>query len=131
MSSVERLVPARGMSPAGFTLLSAIRSTRRPARALHDAVTAGHISLSDLPEIVANIWTWNDSPTSDLSEAGWLEIFRQIGFFSYPPLVVRESGGSRTALRPRSPLTLYRGSTAERLTRMSWATDRTVAQELW
>jgi hypothetical protein len=59
-------------------------------------------------------------PTSDIAESDWTEIFKTTGFFSYPP------GRSL----PASAITVYRGATADRLHRMSWAKDRNVAIQL-
>jgi hypothetical protein len=128
--SIERLVPVPGMSPAGFTVFSEISTNRNPTRALRDAFRSDRIPICDLPEIIANIWTWDDSPTSDICEEDWVEIFRRVGFFSWPPLVVQQPDGTCTQFRPASVLMLYRGSTADRSRRMSWALDRAVAEEL-
>jgi hypothetical protein len=131
MNSAERLVPVPPMSAAGAAGFSEIRSSGQPPVALRDAVRAGKIPASDLPEIIANIWTWDDSPTSALGEAGWLEIFRAAGFFSYPPLVLRQPDGTRSRVaRPTSAVTLYRGSLADRMRRMSWTFERDLAQQL-
>jgi hypothetical protein len=130
MNSVERVVPVPPMSAAGSTVFSEIRNSGEP-QALRDAFRAGRIPAGDLPEIIANIWTRDDSPTSFLSEAGWLEIFRATGFFSYPPLAVRRSDGSTVPLaRPNSAVTLYRGSLAHRMRRMSWTSERDLAEQL-
>jgi len=119
------------MSAAGFAVFSEIRTSGQPPLALRDAVRAGRIPASDLPEIIANIWTWDDSPTSDLSEADWLEIFRAAGFFSYPPLVVRRPEGTPAPLeRPTTAVTLYRGSLADRMRGMSWTCERDLAEQL-
>jgi hypothetical protein len=129
--SVERLVPVPRMSADGFAVLSEIRTSGQPPLALCDAARAGRITASDLPEIIANIWTWDDSPTSDLGEADWLEIFRAAGFFSYPPLVVRQPDGTRLPLaRPSSAVTLYRGSLADRMRGMSWTSELDLAERL-
>jgi hypothetical protein len=131
MNSTERLVPVPPMSAEGFAVFSKIRTSGQPTLALRDAVRAGRIPASYLPEIIANIWTWDDSPTSDLGEADWLEIFHAVGFFSYPPLVVRQPDGTRVPLaRPSSAVTLYRGSLADRMRRMSWTCERDLA-EIW
>lgn len=129
--SVERLVPVPRVSADGFAVFSEIRTSRQHPLALCDAVRAGRIPASDLPEIIANIWTRDDSPTSDLAEADWLEIFRATAFFSYPPLVVRQPDGTRLPLaRPSSAVTLYRGSLADRVRRMSWTSERELAEQL-
>jgi hypothetical protein len=133
MSSVERMVPVPGMSPGGFTVFSGVLGAGVPAQALHEAVRAGEVRASDLPEMIANVWTRDDSPTTGLSvsEAGWVEIFRAAGFFSYPPLAVRQPDGSLVPLGcPDVPVTLYRGSSSERKRRMSWASEPTLAEEL-
>jgi hypothetical protein len=131
MNSAERLVPVPRMSADGFSEFSKIRTGSQPSVALRDAVKAGKIPANDLPEIIANLWTWDDSPTSDLGEADWLEIFRAAGFFSYPPLVVRQPDGTRASLgRLSSTATVYRGSLAERMRRMSWTFQRELAEQL-
>ncbi len=109
------------LSPAGFSVWSEMSGSGQRPRVLRDAFRAGRIPDGDLPELIAFAWTRDDEPTSDIGEAGWLEIFRHAGFFSYPPI----SGG-----RPTRAVTLYRGSTAERLRRMSWAAERSVAELL-
>jgi len=95
-------------------------SGERPAVLLR-AFRSGTIPSGDLPELIAFAWTHDDSPTSGVSQAAWIEVFDRAGFFTYPLV----STG-----RPTSPVTLYRGSTAERLTRMSWTADRNMAVEL-
>jgi hypothetical protein len=131
MNSTERLLPVPPMSADGFTAFSGIRTSRKPALALRDAVRTGRIPASDLPEIIANIWTWEDSPTSDLGEADWLETFHAAGFFSFPPLVVRQPDDTSIPLtRPSSTVTLYRGSLASRMRRMSWTWARDLAEHL-
>jgi hypothetical protein len=102
-----------------------------PAQALHDAVRASEVRASDLPEMIASVWTRDDSPTTGLSEAGWVEIFRAAGFFSHPPLAVRQPDGSQVPLgRPDVPVTLYRGSSSERRRHMSWASEPSLAEDL-
>jgi len=119
------------MSPGAFTVFSEVLNAGVPALALHEAVGAGKVRDSDLPEMIANVWTRDDSPTTGLSEAGWVEIFRAAGFFSYPPLAVRQPDGSQVPLgRPDAPATLYRGSSSERKRRVSWASEPTLAEEL-
>jgi hypothetical protein len=119
------------MSASGFVVFSEIRASGQPPLTLRDAVRAGRIPASDLPEIIANLWTWDDSPTSDLGETGWLEIFRAARFFSYPPLMVRQPDGTRVPLaRPSSAVTLYRGSLPDRMRRMSWTSERDLAERL-
>ncbi len=130
------MVPVPGMSPGAFTVFSGVLGAGVPAQALHEAVRAGKVRASDLPEMIASVWTRDDSPTTGLSEAGWVEIFRAAGFFSYPPLAVpplavRQPDGSQVPLgRPVAPVTLYRGSSPERKRRMSWASDPSLAEEL-
>jgi hypothetical protein len=85
VSSVERVVAVPGMSPGAFTVFSEVLSAGAPAQALHEAVRAGNVCASDLPEMIANVWTRDDSPTTGLSEGAWVEIFRAAAFFSYPP----------------------------------------------
>jgi hypothetical protein len=51
-------------------------STQRP-RILLDATRAGRVPVEDLPELIAFAWLHDDSPTSDITESDWLEIFGQ------------------------------------------------------
>jgi hypothetical protein len=95
-------------------------SGERPAVLLR-AFQSETIPSVDLPELIAFAWTRDDSPASDVSEAAWIEVFERAGFFTYPPVSVG---------RPALPVTLYRGSTAERVTRMSWTADRNMASQL-
>ena len=87
-------------------------SAQRP-RVLYAAFQAGRMPISDLPELITFAWLRDDSPTSDLSEAEWLDIYSAVGFFSHP----------EGRARPDEAVTLYRGASAERLRRMSWADD--------
>ncbi len=79
------------LSPAGIAVMSEMSSSGQRPRVLRDAVRAGRVPDGDLPELIPFAWTRADEPTSDISEADWLEIFRHAGFFSYPPI----SGGGR------------------------------------
>jgi hypothetical protein len=131
VSSFERLVPVPYVSQGGLAAFSEISASAQPALALRDAFRACKLPGLALPEIIANVWTWDDSPTSDLSEADWLEIFRAAGFFSYPPLVTcRPDGIQVTLQRPSSAVTLYRGSLPDRMRRMSWTYERDLAKQL-
>ena len=67
MSSVERVVPVPGMSPGAFTVFSGVLSAGVPAQALHEAVRTGKVRAGDLPEMIASVWTRDDSPTTGLS----------------------------------------------------------------
>ena len=117
---LERL-PVPVLSGAGIAVMHQLSvSGERPAVLLR-AFVSGTIPSSDLPELIAFAWTRDDLPASGASEATWIEVFEYAGFFSYPPV----STG-----RPASPLMVYRGSTAERVTRMSWILDRKMAVEL-
>jgi hypothetical protein len=117
---LERL-PVPGLSEAGIAVMHELSvSGERPA-ALLRAFRSGTIPARDLPELIAFAWTRDDSPASGVSEAAWIEVFERAGFFTYPPVSIG---------RPASSVTLYRGSTAERVTRMSWTTDRNMGVEL-
>ena len=41
-----------------------LQETREAEEALHEAVRAGNVRASDLPEMIANVWTRDDSPTT-------------------------------------------------------------------
>lgn len=97
------------MSPSG----------QRP-RILHSAFLDGRVPTADLPELIAFAWLYDDSPTSDLGEAEWINLYNAAGFFSYPD--------GRT--RPSQAVTLYRGATPDRVRRMSWAERPEVAVTL-
>jgi hypothetical protein len=85
-------------------------SGRRPG-ALRDAVHTNRVLIEDLPELIAFAWLRDDSPTADISETDWLDIFATARFFSYPPGLHRPTG----------PITLYRGARPDRGLRMSWS----------
>jgi hypothetical protein len=117
---LERL-PVPSLSEAGIAVMHQLSvSGERPAVLLR-AFQSGTVPFGDLPELIAFAWTRDDSPTSGVGEAAWIEVFERAGFFTYPPV---------SAERPTSPVTVYRGSTAERLMRMSWTADRKMAVEL-
>jgi hypothetical protein len=109
------------LSPAGISVLSEMSTSGQRPRVLRDRFREGNLPAGDLPELIAFAWTRDYAPTSDISEADWLEIFHEAGFFSYPP----NSRG-----RPAVAITLYRGSTVARLRRMSWTADRKMADLL-
>jgi len=83
---------------------------RRP-RVLRDAVHTNRVPTEDLAELIAFAWPRDDSPTADISETDWLDIFATARFFSYPP-------GRH---RPTGPITLYRGARPDGRLRMSWS----------
>jgi hypothetical protein len=117
---LERL-PVPSLSEAGIAVMHQLSvSGERPAVLLR-AFQSGTVPSGDLPELIAFAWTRDDSPTSNVGESAWIDVFERAGFFTYPPVSTE---------RPTSPVTLYRGSTAERLTRMSWTADRNMAVEL-
>lgn len=117
---LERL-PVPRLSEAGITVMHQLSvSGERPVVLLR-ALQSGVIPSADLPELIAFAWTRDDSPTTGVSEAEWIGLFERAGFFAYPPV----STGP-----PGSPVTVYRGSTAERVARMSWTADRNMAVEL-
>jgi hypothetical protein len=49
------------------------------------AFQSGTVLSGDLPELIAFAWTRDDSPTSRISDAAWIEVFERAGFFTYPP----------------------------------------------
>ena len=74
------------LSPAGIALLSIMSPSGQRPRLLRDAVRAAQVPDDDLPELIAFAWLCDDSPTNDITEADWLEIFAASGFFSHPLL---------------------------------------------
>ncbi len=94
-------------------------SAQRP-RILLEAFRAGRVPGDDLPELIAFAWLRDDSPTADVADSDWMEIFEAVGFFSYPPY----------RSQPASTITVYRGAIIDRLRHMSWAEDPDVARLL-
>jgi hypothetical protein len=72
------------LTPDGFSVLSEMSPSAQRPRVLLDAWRAGRIPAQDMPELIAFAWLHDDSPTSDISEADWLETFAATGFFSWP-----------------------------------------------
>jgi hypothetical protein len=66
-------------SAAAITVLSEIRASGQRPQALDDAIRAGRIVARDLPPVIADVWLWDYGPTSDLSEADWIQVFRTVG----------------------------------------------------
>lgn len=114
----RQILPVPRLSDAGSLLMSEMSPSRQRPHVLIDAFKAGRIPPADMPELIHFAWTYDDSPTSGVGESAWLELFEHAGFFTYPPVQVS---------RPTSPVILYRGTTADRLWRMSWASERDVA----
>jgi hypothetical protein len=74
-------------------------SGQRP-RVLRDAVHTDQVPTEDLPELIAFAWLREDSPTADISEADWLEVFATAGFFYYPPGRRRQPARSPSTAEP-------------------------------
>ena len=117
-ASYPQILPVPRLSEAGTLVMSEMSPSRQRPRVLIDAFEAGRIPSADMPELINFAWTYDDSPTSDVGEVTWIELFEHIGFFTYPPVQVG---------RPASPIAFYRGTTADRLLRMSWSSERGVA----
>jgi hypothetical protein len=117
---LERL-PVPRLSEAGITVMHQLSVSGERPTVLLRAFEAGAIPYGDLPELIAFAWTRDDSPTSGVSEAKWIEVYERAGFFTYPPVGTG---------RPSAPVTVYRGATAERAARMSWAVERNMAVQL-
>jgi hypothetical protein len=119
--SDRQILPVPRLFEAGSLAMSEMSPSKQRPRVLIDAFKAGRIPRADMPELIQFAWTYDDSPTSDVGEAAWIDLFEHVGFFTYLPVQV---------VRPASPVTLYRGTTADRLLRMSWASERDVAAKL-
>jgi hypothetical protein len=117
---LERL-PVPRLSGAGITVMHRLSVSGERPTVLLRAFESGAMPSSDLPELIAFAWTRDDSPTCGVSEAKWIEVFERAGFFTYPPIGTG---------RPSAPVTVYRGATAERAARMSWAAERNMAVQL-
>ena len=90
------------MSDEAFRVSSRIRYCGNPARGLWAAVGADEIAPDDLPPIIADLWTYNDSPTADLHEEAWVEGIQscRILFISAASTNWRRTTGSVRASRP-------------------------------
>ena len=84
------MVPVSGMSAGALTVFSGVLSAGASAQALHEAARAGKVRASDLPEMIASVWTRDDSPTTGLSEAGWMELWHRES-----QLIADRAGGKR------------------------------------
>ena len=74
----------RQLSAEGFAVLTEMSASAQRPRVLYAAFLAGRAPVADLPGLIAFAWLRDDSPTSDLSEGEWLQIYAAAGFFSYP-----------------------------------------------
>lgn len=108
------------MSEEGLRLYGELATASDRPQLVASAVASRRIPSDDLPELIWFTWVHTDEPTRTLEEAVWRSIFKAAGFFSWPS--DRE--------RPLTPITVYRGSTVDRLRRMSWAESPEVARTL-
>ena len=107
------------LSEGGMHVMARIQTSANRPTLLNDAFRDDHLLMADLQELIAFVWLYGDSPTSQLSEVDWLSMFRAVTFFSYPTPIPA----------PNNPVTLYRACTEDRAKRMSWTGDREVALE--
>ena len=59
--------------------MSEMSPSRQRPRMLIDAFKAGRIPPADMPELIQFAWTYDDSPTSDLGEAAWIDLAHVLG----------------------------------------------------
>ena len=71
------------LSEAGAQLLARIIQGRRAA-VLYEGFLIEPLTDTDRREAIAQAWLWTDSPTAELGENRWLEMFNSVGFFSWP-----------------------------------------------
>ena len=107
----------RQLSAEGIAVMSEMSPSGQRPQVLHAAFQAGRVPVADLPELIAFTWLYDDSPTSNLGEAEWINLYNAAGFFSHP----------EGRMRPSEAVTVYRGATPDRVRRISWAERRQVA----
>ncbi len=105
------------LSVTGMQVMATIRGSASGPTVLSDAFRDGHLRASDLRELIAEAWLWDDSPTSQVPESDWLSMFRAVNFFTYPTPVPA----------PNQSVTLYRACTEDRARRMSWTGNKALA----
>jgi hypothetical protein len=76
------------------------------------------ISFDVLAATVGSVWSLAEFPDQCLEREQWLELFQSASF----------TVDGQRAPRPKEPLTLWRGSVAERRSDWSWTVDRKVAK---
>jgi len=79
-------------------------------RILYDAWSAQLISDLDRCGLIPGTWLCVEWPERIIGAAKWIQMFRSAGFLTIPYGLPR----------PASPLTVYRGASAERMAGMSW-----------
>jgi hypothetical protein len=96
-------------------------SCRGRAEAPHCLYSAWHdrlITSKVLPFVIGSVWSVAEYPQDSLPRRFWLEMFRVAGY----------TVGSRPAERPTASAVLWRGCQLGRQRRMSWTSDRIVAE---
>jgi hypothetical protein len=108
------------VSEAGMRLLAEIVQDRLEGpRILHDAWAARLVSNLDLRGLIPDTWLYVDWPERIIGAVKWVRMFRAAGFLTVPYGLTH----------PSSPLTVYRGASAERMTGMSWTEDSSRAEQ--
>jgi hypothetical protein len=82
--------------------------------AWHDRLLTSEV----LPFVIGGVWSVAEYPQDSLPRRFWLEMFR----------VADYTAGSRPAERPSASVILWRGCQPGRQRRMSWTSDRAVAE---
>jgi hypothetical protein len=117
---LERL-PTPRLSEAGITVMHQLSVSGERPTVLLRAFEAGAIPYGDLPALVAFAWTRATTRRHLASARRSGSRYERAGFFTYPPVGTG---------RPSASVTVYRGATAERAARMSWAVERNMAVQL-
>jgi hypothetical protein len=78
------------------------------------------LQTQHLGPLVADAWSAAEFPEDLLGRRAWVELFSTAGYVKF----VSDTGRPV----PRAPLTVYRGAIASCARRMSWTTERTIAE---
>jgi hypothetical protein len=76
------------------------------------------LTLEVLPFVIGSVWSVAEYPQDSLPRRFWLEMFRAADY----------TAGSRPAQRPPASVILWRGCQLGRQRRMSWTSDRAIAE---
>jgi hypothetical protein len=101
-----------------FRLCSRAGRIHGPAL-LHMAWTYRVISAAVVSAMTGPVWGLAEYPEETLGRRNWLDLFTVAGF----------TVGGRPADRPSAPVKLWRGSVHTRRRRMSWTSNRDVAEK--
>jgi hypothetical protein len=108
----------RTVSLDDFEILLGLAGRNAGPWLLHHARCRRVISNATISAVTADVWSAAEYPQDSLLQVDWLDLFNTAGF----------TIDGRPADRPERPTLLWRGSVPRLRRRMSWTSDRELAE---